>query len=111
MPMIYLRRARAFRGQKAALRGEFSAGGDIINQFSLPEGPGGQTLPETLLLRYEKMNHFIVGGGGGVGGNWRSCVVGGLEAVSRFSAGGLGMPVANTDADMSHREQLDDLSD
>lgn len=69
-----------------------------------------QTLPETLLLRYEKMNHFIVGGGGGLRGGWRSCAVGGLEAASGFSAGGLGTPVANADADMSHREQLDDLS-
>lgn len=71
---------------------------------------GGQTLPESLLLRYEKMNHFIVGGGEGLGDGWLSCVVEGLEAVSGFSAGGLGTPVANTDADMSHGEQLDDLS-
>lgn len=102
MPMIYLQRVRAVRGQKATLREEFPVGGDIINQFSFP---GGQTLPETLLLRYEKMNHFIVGGGGGLRGGCRSCVVGVLEAMSGVSAGGLGTPMAGADADMSHREQ------
>lgn len=105
--VIYPQGAQAVIEQKAPLREEFPVGHDIINPF-IPCG-GGQTLLETVTAVWEDESFHC--------GWWRwgegsrcSCVVRGLEAVSGFSAGGRGTPVACADADMSHREQLDDLS-